>query len=54
MGLFEPPSLLGWETRAQQSVGELQTHLSDLTVLAIAAVGVLVPILFGLRRRADR
>jgi hypothetical protein len=30
MGLFEPPAVVGWETRAQHVVGQLQGHLSDL------------------------
>lgn len=50
LGLFEPPAVLDWETRAQHTVGQLQTHLSDLSLLGIAAAGVLVLAGLALRR----
>jgi hypothetical protein len=52
MGLFEPPAVVGWETGAQHEVGQLQTHLSDLSLLGIAAAVVVLAGL-GLRRRVS-
>jgi cytochrome c biogenesis protein CcdA len=53
-GLFEPPAVVGWQDRAQQTISELQSRLPDLALLGVIAAAALIVTAVLLRRHARR
>jgi cytochrome c biogenesis protein CcdA len=52
--LFEPPAVVSWQERAQQTISELQSRLPDLALLAIIAAAAMIVTAVLLRRHARR